>query len=94
MSGIHDRSPYISNPKYPTIFRASWLPAMANTINGIIVTNIPWQCLAALAQLYLCSHNKPPKSNWSSSASPSLLEEVEFRAALDEFASAEFRLGK
>jgi len=49
----------------------------------------PWQI--QLTELY---HNKPPKSNWSSSASPSLLEEVEFRAALDEFASAEFRLGK
>lgn len=51
----------------------------------------PWQI--QLTELYL---NRPPKPIWSwwhTSASTSLLEE-EFRAALDEFASAEMRLGK
>jgi len=50
----------------------------------------PWQI--QLTELYL---NRPSKAKWLySSVSTSLLEEEEFRAALDEYTSAEMRMGK
>lgn len=50
----------------------------------------PWQI--QLTELYL---NRPSKPKWLySSVSTSLLEEEEFRAALDEYTSVEMRMGK
>jgi len=49
----------------------------------------PWQM--GLSEIF---HNRYPHSIWSSPSTTLLLGEEEFRAALDEFAGAEMRLGK
>ncbi|KAF9040574.1 hypothetical protein BJ165DRAFT_308203 [Panaeolus papilionaceus] len=52
----------------------------------------PWQI--RLTEICAPHSNVPLQPSWSAYNTPSALKEIEFRAALDEFASAEMRLGK